>query len=108
MSDILNGKRAPASLDRLLWLAQALMNFQDGQEVEPPERRSPADLGPRRQLWDVIEDARDAERAARNAEPEPAAPQSHATSNYYGGPGGGMLGRGSFPSDYWLPKDGDQ
>ncbi|MFF3617300.1 hypothetical protein [Streptomyces sp. NPDC002580] len=65
VSDVMAGKRAPASLDRLLWLVQALTNFRDGQEVAPPTRRDPALLAPWRRLWDSVEDGRAASRTGK-------------------------------------------
>ncbi|WP_159024550.1 WD40 repeat domain-containing protein [Streptomyces scabiei] len=57
ISEVLNGKRAPQSLDRLLWLVRALMAFEDGAEVEPPGATD-SRIQRWRDLWRMVEDAR--------------------------------------------------
>ncbi|MER6075129.1 WD40 repeat domain-containing protein [Streptomyces sp. NPDC001817] len=61
MSGVFAGRRGPASLDRLLWLVRALLSYDDGEEVKPPERRDPQ-LRVWKDWWDALEDARAAAR----------------------------------------------
>ncbi|TPQ22697.1 helix-turn-helix domain-containing protein [Streptomyces sporangiiformans] len=105
VSDILSGKRAPASLDRLLWLVQALMNFQDGREVEPPKHHNPALFSTWRQLWDIVEDGRAAQRAPKTAPSEPPPALGGSVPHPFDSSGRG--GGGGYPSEF-LPKESDQ
>jgi hypothetical protein len=78
MSEIFAGRRGPASLDRLLWLVRTLLSYDDGEEIDPPERRD-ARLQPWREHWNTLEALRAAARrrpALPPADiPEPQAPQ---------------------------------
>ncbi|MFJ8694442.1 tetratricopeptide repeat protein [Streptomyces roseolilacinus] len=78
MSEIFAGRRGPASLDRLLWLVRTLLSYDDGEEIDPPERRDPR-LQPWREHWNTLEALRAAARrrpALPPADiPEPQAPQ---------------------------------
>lgn len=82
MSEIFTGRRGPASLDRLLWLVRTLLSYDDGEEVDPPERRDPR-LQPWREHWNTLEALRAAARrrpALPPADtPEPQAPQPAGT-----------------------------
>ncbi|MFF0744976.1 hypothetical protein ACFYVL_31700 [Streptomyces sp. NPDC004111] len=61
MSEIFAGRRGPSSLNRLLWLVRTLLSYDDGEEVQPPERRDPR-LEPWRERWNAIEALRAAAR----------------------------------------------
>ncbi|MFF9098348.1 WD40 repeat domain-containing protein [Streptomyces sp. NPDC014802] len=70
VSEVLAGKRAPQTIDRLLWLVRALMAFEDGQEIAPPSRRDPA-LDTWRERWNSLQDARQIQRSS------PDSPKNH-------------------------------
>ncbi|TWD22873.1 anaphase-promoting complex subunit 4 [Streptomyces sp. T12] len=74
VSEVLAGKRAPQTIDRLLWLVRALMAFEDGHEVDPPSRRDPA-LDPWRERWNTLQDARQAQRTPTSSSSSP--PRDH-------------------------------
>ncbi|MFD8767159.1 WD40 repeat domain-containing protein, partial [Streptomyces mirabilis] len=67
MSEVFAGRRGPASLDRLLWLVRALLSYDHGEEVKPPERRDPQ-LQVWRDRWRTLESVRAAVRRASSAE----------------------------------------
>ncbi|MFF7130468.1 WD40 repeat domain-containing protein, partial [Streptomyces sp. NPDC008240] len=67
MSEVFAGRRGPASLDRLLWLARALLSYDDGEEVKPPERRDPQ-LQVWKDRWHTLESVRAVARRASSTE----------------------------------------
>ncbi len=67
VSEVFAGRRGPASLDRLLWLVRVLLSYDDGEEVEPPERRDPQ-LQVWRDRWHTLERARAAARRASSTD----------------------------------------
>ncbi|WP_331725967.1 WD40 repeat domain-containing protein [Streptomyces sp. NBC_01012] len=67
MSEVFTGRRGPASLDRLLWLARALLSYDDGEEVMPPDRRDPQ-LQIWRERWHTLESERASSRRVTSAE----------------------------------------
>ncbi|MGW1880263.1 hypothetical protein [Streptomyces sp. NPDC001975] len=69
VSEVFAGRRGPASLDRLLWLVRALLSYDDGEEVNPPERRDP-ELRVWRDRWRTLERARAAARRASSDDAE--------------------------------------
>jgi hypothetical protein len=67
MSEVSAGRRGPASWDRLLWLVRALLSYDDGEEVKPPEGRDPQ-LQVWRDRWHSLESERAAARRASSTE----------------------------------------
>ncbi|MGW4566562.1 WD40 repeat domain-containing protein [Streptomyces sp. NPDC004561] len=76
MSGVFTGRSGPASLGRLLWLVRALLSYDDGEEVEPPDWRDPQ-LRVWKDRWDVLEDARAATRHVPAANGTKTAPEAN-------------------------------
>lgn len=96
MSEVFAGRRAPSSRSRLLWLVRTLLSYDDGDEVEPPDRRDPR-LEPWRQRWETIENLRaaarrrpvpsdDAAAQQETAEWEPVVPEGPSPAHVNGSP----------------------
>ncbi|MFD3505758.1 hypothetical protein [Streptomyces sp. NPDC058678] len=67
MSEVFAGRRGPASWDRLLWLVRALLSYDDGEEVKPPDRRDPQ-LQVWRDRWHALESERAAARSVSSTQ----------------------------------------